>query len=269
MKNIVAFDIETTGISVQADKVIQLSAVKFDQHFNIIDTFDVYINPIGVWHMSDGAFQVHGISEEFLRENGKSMKDIAPVFMEFIKDCDLLSYNGNKFDIRMLVKDLREVGYTVDLDSRAFIDAYLLEAKLNPRTLSNVYKSYTGKDLDDAHNALADVKATVEVFKYQVDLFKQDLEVSANPDTLVFDYIKNFDESKLLCIDGSIKRGSNPNDPEELVFARGKYRDVEIMEVCKKDYGYIKWFMEAKDTDPHTKNLIRNYYAKNRDRLKK
>ena len=264
MRNIVAYDVETTGISAMTDKVIQLSAVKFDNDFNIIDTFDTYISPIGVWHMSDGAFKVHGISEEFLRENGRPMKEVGIEFLQFITDCDLLSYNGNKFDIKILVKDLREVGYTIDLDNRSFFDAYLLEAKLKPRTLSNVYKNYTGKDLDGAHNALNDVIATVEVFKHQVKQFEEDI----TSDNSVFEYISGFDESKLLCIDGFIKRGSNPNEPEQLVFAKGKYRDIDIMEVCKTDYSYIKWVMENTDIDSHTKNLIRNYYAKNRNRLK-
>lgn len=262
MKNIVAYDVETTGISTHSDKVIQLSAVKFDTNFNIIDTFDNYIRPTGVWHMSEGAFNVHGISEKFLIENGRLMKEVGAEFIEFIKDCDLLSYNGNKFDIKMLVKDLRLEGYNIDLDSRVFYDSYLLEAKLNPRNLSHIYKKYTGQELDGAHNALNDVKATIEVFKHQVECFKQQ-EIDD-----VFGYISDFDESKLLCIDGSIKRGSNPNEPEQLVFARGKYRDIDIMEVCKKDMGYMKWFMESNDTDPHTKNLVRNYYAKNRDKIK-
>lgn len=262
MKNIVAYDVETTGISTQTDKVIQLSAVKFDTDFNIIDTFDHYILPTGVWHMSEGAFNVHGISEQFLRENGKFLKDIADEFLAFIDGCDLLSYNGNKFDIKMLVKDLRLEGYSIDLEGRSFYDSYLLEAKLNPRNLSHIYKKYTGKELDGAHNALNDVKATVEVFKHQVECFKQE-EIDD-----VFGYIRDFDESKLLCIDGSIKRGSNPNEPEQLVFARGKYKDIDIIDVCKRDMGYMKWFMESNDTDVHTKNLIRNYYSKNRDKIK-
>ena len=263
-KYIVAYDVETTGVSAISDKVIQLSAVKFDLNFNIIAEFDTYIMPIGVWHMSEGAFKVHGISESFLREHGKPMKDVAREFSEFIDGCDLLSYNGNKFDIKILTKDFREVGYSIDLDSRAFYDSYLLEAKLYSRTLSNIYKKYTGKTLDGAHNSLNDVKATVEVFKHQMKLFEQDVTVSSNPEQEVFKYVSGFDESKLLCVDGFIKRGSNPNEPEQLVFAQGKYKDVDIMEVCKKDQSYIKWVMEVSNVDPHTKNIIRNYYAKNR-----
>jgi DNA polymerase-3 subunit epsilon len=260
--HIVAYDVETTGISTKNDKVIQLSAVKFDTDFNVVAEFDNYILPTGVWHMSEGAFNVHGISEEFLKENGRPLKDVGNEFLEFIDGCDLLSYNGNKFDIKILVKDLRLCGYTIDLEGRAFYDSYLLEAKLNPRNLSNVYKKYTGLELDGAHNALNDVKATVEVFKHQVECFKQETADD------IFGYISEFDESKLLCVDGSIKRGSNPNEPEQLVFARGKWVDVDIMEVCKRDMGYMRWFMESADTDVHTKNLIRNYYAKNRDKLK-
>jgi hypothetical protein len=81
------------------------------------------------------------------------------------------------------------------------------------------------------------------------------------------DQIMGFEEIKILSIDGMIKRSSNPNEPEEIVFARGKYKDVDFMDVVQRDPGYVKWFMENKDFDIHTKNVLREYYAKNRHKL--
>jgi DNA polymerase-3 subunit epsilon len=259
MRNIVCYDVETTGLSTQTDKVIQLSAVKFNEDFEIIGQFDEYIRPIGEWFMSEGAEEVHGISTKFIMENGKLLKDVGAKFLEFIEDCDILSYNGNRFDIKILTLNLREVGLDLQIDGRVFFDSYLLETKLQSRKLGDVYKRYTGKDLEGAHNALNDVIATVEVFRHQVVEFG-----NAGYD---MDQIMGFEEIKILSIDGMIKRSSNPNEPEEIVFAKGKYKDVDFMDVIQRDPGYIKWFMENKDFDIHTKNVLREYYAKNRHKL--
>lgn len=261
MRNIVCYDIETTGLSIMSDKVIQLSAVKFDENFNVIATFDEYVRPIGEWHMQEAAERVHGISEKFLIENGRFLKDVGAEFIEFIKDCDILSYNGNRFDIRMLCANLREVGLDFNIADRVFFDSFLLESKLDSRKLGDVYKRYTGKELEGAHNAIYDVLATVEVFRHQVAAFEKQ--------NISMEEIKGFDEIKLLCVDGMIKRGNNPNQPEEIVFARGKYKDVDFMDVAQRDPGYVQWFMENEGFDRHTKNVLREYYAKNRDRLNK
>lgn len=260
-RNIVCYDVETTGLSTKEDYVIQLSAVKFNRNFEIIDKFDNYINPTGAWHMSDGAEMVHGLSTEFILSNGRPMSEVGKEFLEFTDGCDILSYNGNKFDIKMLSKDLRLAGYEFELSGRTFYDSYLLETKLNPRTLSGIYLKYTGNVLEGAHNSLNDVIATVEVFKHQLEMYERIGQTIEN--------VKNFDESKLLCVDGSIKRCSNPNTPEQLVFAYGKYKDMDIMQVCKIDEGYINWFMTKNDSvDSHTKKIIREYYSKNRHLLK-
>lgn len=259
-RNIVCYDVETTGLSSKEDYVIQLSAVKFNRNFDVLGQFNEYIRPIGAWHMSDGAEAVHGLSEQFIMKNGRPMKEVGKEFLEFTDGCDILSYNGNRFDIKMITKDLRLEGYTFDLDNRAFYDSYLLESKLNPRTLSVVYKNYTGKDLDGAHNAINDVLATIEVFKHQLPIFESN--------NVTLDDIAKFDESKLLCIDGFIKRGNNPNEPEQIVFAKGKYKDKDIIDVAQLDFKYLQWVMEVADVDVHTKNIIREYYGKNRHRLK-
>lgn len=258
MRNIVCYDVETTGLSTQTDKVVQLSAVKFNENFEIIEQFDEYIRPIGEWFMSEGAESVHGISTKFLLENGKLLKDVGQKFLEFIDGCDILSYNGNRFDIKILTTNLREVGLDFPLNDRVFFDSFLLESKLNSRNLSAVYKRYTGKELEGAHNSLNDVIATVEVFKHQIK--------SLNEQGVDIDEVMGYDEMKILSIDGMIRRSSNPNNPEEIVFARGKYKDIDFMEVVDRDPGYVKWFMENKEFDSHTKNVLREYYAKNRKR---
>ena len=92
-----------------------------------------------------------------------------------------------------------------------------------------------------------------------MNLFKQDVEVSADPDEAVFAYVAGFDESKIFDVDGMIKKEGN-----DIIFRKGKYRGVEFMQVAKGDPGYIKWFMTNKDFSDHTKNILRNYYITKR-----
>lgn len=247
-KNIVAFDVETTGLSFTTDYIIQIAAVKFDTDFNIIDKMKHLVKPIKEFEIAPGALEKHGITKEFILENGEDFKTIAEKFTEFIDGCDMLSYNGKNFDVRMISKDFASVGIRFDID-RVFYDSMLLESILNPRTLAATYKRYTGEVLVDAHDALADVLATIEVFKHQVDLFE------SNDCTL--DDIMQLEESRIFCVDGMIKQ-----DGDNILFAKGKYKDVEFMEVAKKDVSYIKWFMTNPEFDYHTKQTLREYYAK-------
>lgn len=249
-KHIVAFDVETTGLSFTTDYIIQIAGVKFDNEFNVIDTFETLVKPIKDFEIAEGALEKHGITKEIILTEGADLKTVAENFTKFIDGCDMLSYNGRNFDVRMISKDFASVGVSFDLD-RVFFDSLLLESKLNPRTLESVYKRYTGKELENAHNALYDVLATIEVFKHQVQTYStQDVSL---------DDIMLFEESTIFCVDGMIKK-----DGDNILFARGKYKDVEFMEVARKDAGYIKWFMNNPEFDNHTKQTLREYYHKNR-----
>lgn len=250
-KNIVAFDVETTGLSFKDDYIIQLSAVKFDTDFNELGVFNHYIMPYAkTWNISDEAFGKHGLSKEFIAENGEYLADVGLDFLAFIDGCDLLSYNGKGFDVKMLLKDLRSVGLNLDI-SKVFYDAFLLEAKLNPRTLETVYKRYTGQDMTNSHNALFDVYATIEVFKHQLKAYAEQ--------NVTLDDIMGFDESRIFSVDNIITKVD-----DKIVFAIGKYKGREFMDVARSDVGYIKWIMTNDDFDITTKQTLREYYKLHR-----
>lgn len=252
MKQIVAFDVETTGLSFNTDYILQISAIKFDvDTFEKIDQFDTYvIPPVQNWDIAEGAFVKHGLTKEFIYENGVPLKAAAEAFLSFLGDCDTLSHNGKGFDVRMLSKDFRLVGLEFNLD-RVFFDSYLLEVMLHPRRLENIYESYTGQKMEGAHNSLCDVMATIEVFRHQVELFRQQ--------DMSLDDIMQLDESKLLCIDGMIKK-----DGDKILFARGKHKDVEFMRACEIDSDYVRWFMNNPEFDAHTKKTLKEYYSERR-----
>jgi len=248
-KNIVAFDVETTGLSPQEDYIIQLAMIKIAADtFQTIDTRKWYIKPIHAYAITPGAFEAHGLTKEFIEANGVNLKDIAPEIIEFVKDCDYLTYNGNSFDVKFIHKDLAIVGYEFPMEGKVFYDAFSIYKIYHPSTLSAVYKIMTGKDLEDAHDAFADVKATIAVFEA--------LQKEQNASLQEWAEMK---ENQMLSPEGSIRRATNMGeDGDYIVFAVGKYKDAEFCEVLQKDYGYVKWFLANVASD-YTKNMLREY----------
>ena len=256
-KYIVAFDVETTGLSQTDDYVIQLSAIKFEKlTYKRIKVFDHYIKPIRAYEIKPGAFEAHGLTKEFIEENGVPLKSVAPEFVEMFEDADVLTFNGNRFDVNMIYKDLLAIGIEFPMEGKIFYDSYGIEVRLNPRNLSNVYFNYTGECLEDAHNSLADVGATIEVFKRQLEVLNEDNETGEEVD--------QWSENQLYSPEGSIRNAAQGNEPERIVFNIGKYRDQEFMTVCKTDPGYISWFKD-KVASPYTWRKLTKYYKEHRN----
>lgn len=239
---IVAFDVETTGLNPQTNHIIQLSLAKFDSKtFEVAATKSWYIKPELDFTVEESAQKVHGLSKEFILENGVFLRDIYSEIVEFLGDCDVLTYNGNNFDVGFLYNDLKELGLEIDFD-RTFYDAYVIEAKRYSRTLSSVYKKYTGKDLESAHDALADTLATIEVFKHQI---AESDEVDA-------------EEFKIISPESFIIR----MDDGRVVFANGKYSRKKVSDVCKMDPGYVKWVF-GNCSEITKKTIMAEYYKDN------
>ena len=254
---IVAFDVETTGLSQIEDYVIQLSAIKFEKNtYKQVKVFDHYIRPLRAYEIKPGAFEAHGLTKEFIEENGVLLSTVADEFIEMFDDADVLTFNGNRFDVNMLYKDLLAIGKDFPMKGKIFYDSYGIETRLNPRKLANVYFNYTGRCMEDAHNSLADVSATIEVFKCQLEVLKEDNETG--------EPIEDWTENQLYSPEGSIRNAASAGEKERIVFNIGKYRDQEFMSVCKTDPGYISWFKD-KVASPYTWRKLAAYYKEHRN----
>lgn len=248
MKKIVCIDVETTGLNPKTNQIIQLSSIKFDPStWEVEGEFNEYINPTpGTKPAIEMAAQsITNITPEFLLEHGKTQKEVFSKFLEFIGDCDYLTYNGNTFDFRFLVEDFKSIGLTFPLDDRRFYDAYAMECKFFPRNLSSVYKKYTNKDLEGAHNSLVDVQATIEVFRKQLEI-----------NELTFDEIDNWSENNLFDIDGMV-RESYQEGPQRILFNQGKYKNRDLWDILQIDPQYIRWW--ASVANPSTISKVRKY----------
>jgi DNA polymerase-3 subunit epsilon len=254
-KFIVCWDVETTGLNPKEDFMIQLAVSKFSKEtMEIVESKKWYVKPAHNYTISPQAQVVHGLTKEFIEANGVYFKELAPEFFKMIEDADLLTYNGNTFDIKFLNEECKRWGLPLPIVGKNFYDAFAMECRFHPRNLSAVYKTYTGKDLEGAHDALADVHATIDVFRHQLQT-----------QGVTFDEIDTWQENNLLTPDGSIRNAAAAGEPLKIVFAVGKYKDSEFMEISKKDPSYIKWYMENIASD-YTKNVLQKYYATNRNK---
>jgi len=226
-KTITAFDLEATGLDVKEEYILQLGLVKFDSDtFEELDHKCWYIKPEKDFEIAPKAAEKTGITKEFILENGVYLRDIWQQAVEFIGDDDMLSYNGIRYDIPLLYHNLTRLGLTFDFSKRKFYDSLLIERKRNSMRLEDVYRRYTGEELEGAHDALNDVRGLIKIFGFQKRDGIDDIE--QEPDFTV----------------KSPEGFLRTDEDGELIFASGKYRNEKTNDVCKKDASYIKWVFE-------------------------
>lgn len=221
-KHIVALDVETTGLDKKNDRIIQISALKIDSEtFDRVGEFNYYIIPSGDFEITPEAQEVHGISEDFLRKEGTSLKSVYDEFVEFIGDCDILTYNGLSFDIPMIYNDFNREGLDPQILNHNNIDALAIERLINSNKLEDVYKRYTGMRAADAHNSMYDCEMTAVVFEHQMKIADESVEV----------YSKASLPESILDL----------NEEGQIVMTGGKYSGKLLSEVLKADRKYFAW----------------------------
>lgn len=246
MKNkILCLDIETTGLDKLNDHIIQISYIIYDFDKNeTLKEYNKIIKPLDEdFVVSDDSFAKHGLSKEFIIENGIDVKYAIQELVYDISNCDaILTYNGNTFDLAFISNYCKRYNIPFDIQQINCYDSYLIEQKLFPRTLEAVYKRYTGKELDGVHNAFFDAKATIEIFKKQ-------LEMVDMGDCC----------SELLSTSGFVGYDKDKN----IIFLNGKYNNRLVREIIATDPKYIDWmFKNVIQDELNTKKKIIEEYKK-------
>ena len=170
-KPLAIFDLETTGLNITQDKIVEIAIIKVNPDGSE-EQFHSLINP--EMKIPDEVSQIHHIFDKDVQDK-PTFKQIAKKVTDFIDDADLVGFNSNKFDIPVLSEELLKVGSDFDMSNRKFIDIQNIFHKMEQRTLSAAYKFYCNKEIENAHSALDDTKATWEVMKAQIEKYN-DLE---------------------------------------------------------------------------------------------
>lgn len=234
------FDLETTGINVGKDRIVEISVLKVFPNGNK-ESKTLRVNP--EIPISPEATAIHGISNEDVA-NEPTFKEIAPMIWEMIKDSDIAGYNSNRFDVPLLAEEFLRAGIDLDLDKHRLVDVQVIFFKKEPRDLSAAYKFYCDKTLENAHSAAADVEATYEILKAQLEKY-EDLE---NDIKFLSEYTS---QRKTADLAGMIGIDDNGNE----VFNFGKYKGQTVREVFQKDQGYYGWIQNA-DFPLYTKKVF-------------
>lgn len=238
---LVFFDLETTGTNINSDRIVEICYLKVYPNGNE-ESKSMRINP--EMHIPEASSAIHGIYDADVADC-PTFKDVAKKIAADIEGCDLAGFNSNRFDIPVLAEEFLRAGVDVDLMKRKFVDVQVIYHKLEQRTLSAAYKFYCGKNLEDAHTAEADTRATYEVLKAQLDHYPNVLE---NDIAFLSEYSchnKNVDFAGRIVY----------NEQGVEVFNFGKYKGMSVAEVLKKDLGYYGWIMQG-DFTLNTKNVL-------------
>jgi len=252
-KPLIFIDLEATGLNVGSDRIVEISLLKLNVD-NTTETKTVRVNP--EIPIPDLVSKIHGIYEKDVADE-KTFKELAPELLKFIGNADFAGFNSNKFDIPMLAEEFLRADADFDLEGRRLVDVQNIFHFMEPRNLSAAYKFYCGQTLQNAHSAEADVVATYEIFKAQLQKYDGVMVQDANGkeyQPIVNDVSKLTDlntRSKSVDLAGRIVY----NEKGEEVFSFGKHKDKTVEEVFAKEPSYYAWMMNG-DFPLYTKKVV-------------
>jgi DNA polymerase-3 subunit epsilon len=260
-KPLAFFDLETTGTDVGKDRIVEIAIVK------VMPDGQIHSMPSGAegdkrMIINPGvpipleASMVHGIYDADVKD-APLFADVAPKIFKFIFDCDLGGFNSNKFDVPLLAEEFLRAGIDFTLEGRSLVDVQIIFHMMEPRTLKAAYKFYCNKNLEGAHEALADTMATFEVFTAMLDRY-EGVEYEDNKGNKTIPVVNDVEaifklteRRKRVDLVGHIQL----NDNQEKIFAFGKYKGMLVEEVLTRDKGYFNWVMQA-DFPLYTKKVL-------------
>lgn len=241
LKNpIIFFDLETTGTNINIDRIVEICYLKVYPNGNE-EAKTMRINPNV--HIPEASSAIHGIYDEDVKDC-PLFKEVAQKIANDFEGCDIAGFNSNRFDVPVLAEEFLRAGVDIDLSKRKFVDVQVIFYKMEQRTLSAAYRFYCDKNLEDAHTAEADTRATYEVLKAQLDRYPE----LQNDIAFLADYssfTKNVDFAGRMIY----------NEDGVEVFNFGKYKGQPVGDVLRRDSGYYGWIM-SNDFTLNTKAVL-------------
>lgn len=267
-KPLVVFDLETTGLDIVNDRIIQLSFIKVYPDGKE-ERGDHLINPGK--HIPEMITELTGIDDEKVKD-APSFKQISTTLAETFKGCDFAGFNSNRFDVPMLAEEFLRAGIDFDFSKCRLIDAQAIFHKMERRNLAAAYKFYCGRKMEEdfeAHRADQDTEATYRVLMGELDMYskeqqEEDERILPNDMDFLAEFSKQNDNvdfaGRMIWAPITDKEGRPLTDKDgkpqlQEIFNFGKYKDYPVAEVLKKDPGYYSWMLGA-DFPNNTKQVL-------------
>ena len=241
-KPLAFFDLETTGVNVVRDRIIEISIVKaLPNGTKEVKTHRV--NPEVPIPIETSL--IHGIYDEDIKDC-PTFKGIAKNIAAFLEGCDLAGFNSNRFDIPLLVEEFLRAGIDFDMKNRKMIDVQRIFHMMEPRNLSAAYKFYCGKDLVDAHSAEADTLATYEILNAQISHYagvsiKNDKGNEVEPIQNDMSVLHALTATRMVDFAGRMVY----NTSGEVVFNFGKHSGKKVLDVLRAEPSYFDWMLRG------------------------
>lgn len=234
------FDLETTGIDVAKDRIVEIAILKVYPNGNK-ESRTWLVNP-GM-PIPEQSSKIHGITDEKVA-NEPTFKELASQVYNMIKDADLAGFNSDRFDIPLLAEELLRAGVDFEMGNRVSVDVQTIFHKKEERTLSAAYRFYCNETLENAHSAAADTNATYEILKAQLDRY-EDLENDIKALSEFTTRKRSVDFAGFIAL----------NEDGEEIFTFGKNKGALVSEVLEKEPGYYGWIQNA-DFPLYTKKVL-------------
>ncbi|MFZ1529193.1 MAG: 3'-5' exonuclease [Ferruginibacter sp.] len=239
-------DLETTGVSLSTDRIVEIAMVKIMPDGSKINKRKL-INP--QMPIPASSSEIHGITDDMVKD-APTFKQAANEIKQFLENCDLGGYNSNRFDIPMLMEEFLRADMDLDLSHQRMVDVQHIFYTMEPRTLSAAYKFFCNKELENAHSAEVDINATIEVLEAQLNRYNKlgnsvESILGVIGEDRVIDYARRFVY----------------DDKGVEVFNFGKYKGKAVSDVFKAEPQYYDWMMKG-DFALHTKKKVTELFNK-------
>lgn len=264
-KPIAFFDLETTGVNISTDRIIEICIVRVSPPDEKIEIKTFRVNP-GI-PIPDQSSSIHGIYDKDVADK-PAFPEIAQQVFQFMKDCDLGGFNSIRFDIPLLIEEFFRAGIEFDISKRKLIDSQRIFHLMEPRTLGAAYRFYCNKDLENAHSAEADTLATYHILKAQIERYADKQVKDAEGKVTVpikndMNVLHDFSVGNMVDLAGRMIM----SDKGEELFNFGKYKGMKVKDTLLKDPMYYDWIMKG-DFPQDTKKKLTQIKLKNFGGLK-
>lgn len=241
---VVFLDMETTGLDIGSDRIIELAIIRLSPNGDVTEKVRRF-NP-GVPIPAE-ATAVHGITDEDVAGE-RPFASRARSLLRLLKPCDLVGFNLRRFDLPMLLSEFSRAGLSLDVDGRRIIDVQMIFHREEPRDLAAAVRFYLDRELEDAHSALADIRATAAVLSAQLEHYPH-LPKDLQGLDLYCNEIRPFETE--------VDRWFHTDDDGTRIFRRGKHKDRTLEDVARTEPDYLHWMLSAEDMDVAVLKIVR------------
>ena len=274
-KPLVVFDLETTGLDLVKDRIIQISYIKVypDGHE---ERENLFVNP--ECEIPEIVITLTGITNEQVAD-APTFKELSAHINEVFSGCDIAGFNSNQFDVPLLAEEFLRAGIDFDFSKCHLIDAHVIFRKMERRNLAAAYKFYCGRKMEEdfeAHRADQDTEATYRVLMAELDHYapgvqEEEDRVLHNDMAELAAFSKTNDNvdfagrivwRDVTDKDGNVLKDENGNPKRQEVFNFGKYKGWAVADVLNRDPGYYSWVMTS-DFTGNTKQVLTRIRLKN------